>query len=818
MTPRPFPVHAMHAMRALLASLLPTMALSMALAGATAGAAERTADPALSSPAIDGPIVDAQAPPAPPLAPVQAYRPLNFYSREELAAFPPAQVPKIAPWCSGAYVAPPLPPLPGDGAGVNASVYVAADTMQLDENGESQVAGRVEVRQDQNMMRADRAVISAGRDQLLLEGNVYLQDPAMTLEAARAELTLDGSGSHIRDTRYALHAAHIRGSASAINRDNLYQVDVLDGAYTTCEPGSAAWMLESRRIHLDQEAGWGSASHVRLLIEQVPLLYIPYITFPIDQRRRTGVLYPTFNFSGSNGTDIAVPYYLNLDPQYDLLLVPRWIEERGGMVEAELRYLHGAPKDSVGEGSLGVGHIASDAAYNDDERYVLRYRHSGAPAEGWNLFADATEVSDNDYLDDLDTRLSVNRDAHLLRIVQMRYADDRWAGLARVQAYQTINPTIAPADQPYRRLPQLLASTRQAGSFGSEWSALGEYTAFERDTAVLDPVGSRLRFEPALARPLYGDSYRILPVAKLRHASYTLTDNPTGDTLERTIPTASLDATLFLDRAFRFAKADWTQTLEPRLYALWTPYEEQDDIPLFDTTELTFGYEQLFRDNRFIGGDRVGDARQVSLALESALIGPDGSESARIGFGQTFHDADRRVQLTPATPVETNDYSPFVAHALWRVSNRWSLRSEGQWSPVDREFVRGSLRGNWQDEAFRTANIAYRYDQPGINQLELSGLLPVGSHWTLVGRSVSDIESSRSLEALGGFEYESCCWRARVMARRTLDIQTGSARLVPEEGIVFEIELKGLGSLGEQISSELAETIPGYETRRQALP
>lgn len=814
MIPRPF------AALALLMTLADPAGAADAAIGATPETDTATATGALPAETGDAsaPVDNAQAPPAPPLAPAQPYRPLNFYSREELKQFPPASVPAIAPYCAGAYVAPPLPPLSGNGSGVNAPVYVAADSMQLDENGESQVAGSVEVRQDQHMMRADRAVISAGRDKLMLDGNVYLQDPAMTLEASRAALTLDGSGSHIENTSYALHAQHIRGSARTIHRENMYQVDITGGAYTTCEPGSAAWMLASHRIHLDQEAGWGSASHVRLLMQQVPVLYLPYITFPIDKRRRTGVLYPTFNFSGSTGTDIAVPYYINLDPQFDLLLTPRWIEERGSMAEAEFRYLHGAPDRSAGTGSLGVGWIGHDAAYNDEARYVLRFRHNGEPATGWNLFADATEVSDNDYLDDLDTRLSVSRDAHLLRIAQARYAGERWNTLFRVQSYQTIDPTIPATDQPYRRLPQLLARTAQSGPLGSEWQALGEYTFFTRDTTAADPAGSRLRAEPALSRPVIDDSYRLLPVLKLRHASYRLEDNLAGNDPERTIPTASLDGTLYLERPLRLFGGNWTQTLEPRVYALWTPYENQDDIPLFDTTELTFSYEQLFRDNRFIGGDRIGDARQASLALESRLLADDGSESARIGIGQTVYGADRRVQMSAAAAAETNRYSPFVAHALWRISDRWNLRSEGQWSPVDRDFVRGSLRANWQDEQFRTANLAYRYDKPGIDQVELSGLLPVDEHWTLVGRSVFDFESSRSLEALGGVEYESCCWRARILARRTLDIETGSARLVPEEGVVFEIELKGLGSLGEQISGELAETIPGYENRRKAIP
>ncbi|MDO9173402.1 MAG: LPS assembly protein LptD, partial [Actinomycetota bacterium] len=446
-------------------------------------------------------------------------------------------------------------------------------------------------------MHADSAVISAGRDRLVLSGHVLLLDPAMTIEADSAELTLDGSGSHIVNTRYALHAQHIRGSASEIRRENEYSVTITGGAYTTCEPGHEAWALASRRIHLDQEAGWGSASHVRLLINRAPVLYVPYITFPIDKRRRSGVLYPTFSFSDDNGTDIAVPYYFNLDPQFDLLLTPRWIENRGGLVEGELRYLLGAPNDSYGSGSLGVGWIGSDRAYNDEQRHVLRFQHLGDPTPDWQVLADATDVSDDDYFDDLDTQLSVNRDAHLVRVLQTRYAADNWSGLARVQGWQTINPAIAESDQPYERTPQLLANIALPAQHGLVWGATTEYVYFDRtiDPSLANPVGSRVRLEPSVRRPFTGEAWRIEPAAKARYTAYSLENGTASDTPEHLLPTVTLDSALFLERDFRLHDNDWLQTLEPRAFLAWTPYKTQDDAPLFDTSPLTFGYDQLFR-------------------------------------------------------------------------------------------------------------------------------------------------------------------------------------------------------------------------------
>lgn len=803
----------------LLLLALPPAGLAAAPAGGTAAPAGATATPAGA--AVDMPVEPEL--PLPALSPDIPYRPLNFYSRRELAAFPPALVPPVYPACGGAYVARPLPPIDGDVSGPGGSVYMAADRMTLDESGQSGAEGNVEVRYGQNLMRADSVRVSPRRDQLELSGGVLLQDPAMTLEADKAALTLDGSGSHIVNARYALHEAHARGSAATIERSGTWRVTVDDGQYTTCEPGQDTWYLGAGEITLDQESGWGTARDMWLHVQSVPVLYLPWVTFPIDRRRQSGVLYPTVKVSSGNGADLAVPYYINLDPQYDLLLRPRWIEKRGPLLEGEFRYLHGSPSDSVGQGSLGVGWIGADARFGDEERHVVRFSHVGNPKRPWQVLADATHVSDDQYLDDLGTQLSVNRDSHLDQVLQTSWTDAHWSALLRVQDFQTIDPTIAPADRPYRRLPQLAVSggwpvTKEGGV---RIEGLGEIARFDRDAAgVPNPVGVRARADVRVEAGLHDAAYRLVPALRLRHVAYALdeaTDAAAGERPSATVPTATLDGVIFLERALAAGGGGWTQTLEPRLYALWTPEEDQDALPVFDSSVLTFGYEQLFRDNRYTGGDRIGDARQVSVALESRVLDAEGGERLRVGIGQAAHFADRQVRLSPDDPAGTDDRSPLVLDAAVHLSPRSLLRTEAQWSDEEGEFVRGGVRLHWQDEAFRTLNAAWRYEDPGIDQTELSGLLPVDERWNLVGLWLYDAQAGRSLEAIGGVEYESCCWRARVLARRTLDRTADGTELEPDRSVVFEVELKGLGALGEKISTELANDIPGYDARRRSL-
>lgn len=799
---------------------LPSLLVLFPLLPAGAAAGPVAAGQAVASGDVSvGAFVADEELPLPELLPSIPYRPLNFYSRRELAAFPPDVVPRVYPACGGAYVARPVPPLDGIEAGPDATVYVAADRMTLDESGQSDAEGDVVVRYGQNLMRADSVRVSAGRDNVELSGGVLLQDPAMTLEADKAALTLDGSGSHIVNARYAMHDAHARGSAATIERSGTWQVRIADGQYTTCEPGHDTWYLGAGEITLDQESGWGTARHMWLHVQSVPVLYVPWVTFPIDKRRQSGVLYPTVKVSSANGLDLAVPYYLNLDPQYDLLLRPRWIEKRGALLEGELRYLHGSPSNSVGQGSLGVGWIGDDALFGDRERHVVRFTHVGNPKRPWQVLADATHVSDDRYLSDLGTQLSVNRDSHLDRVLQTAWTDAHWSTLLRVQDFQTIDPTIAQADRPYRRMPQLAVS--------GDWPAVpqrnlrvegfGELTRFDRDVPVLpNPVGLRGRADLRIEAGWRESAYRLIPSVRLRHVAYALDDHP-AEQPSVTVPTAAIDGTLFLERALAAGGRDWTQTLEPRLYAIWTPHEPQDSLPVFDSSEITFGYEQLFRDNRYTGGDRIGDARQVSVALESRVLDEEGNEVVRLGLGQAAYFADRRVGLSTASPVGTDARSPLVLDATAHLSSRSLLRTEAQWSDEEGEFVRGGVRLHWQDRAFRTINAAWRYEDPGIDQTELSGLLPVDERWNLVGRWLHDAQARRTLEAVGGVEYESCCWRARVLARRALDRTADGTDLKPDRSMVFEVELKGLGALGEKISTELANDIPGYDARRRTL-
>lgn len=789
----------------LLAVGLWAAALSWAQEGAATGAG-----------ALVGALPDEELP-LPALEPDVPYRPLNWYSREELQGFPPGSVPPVSPWCSGAYVAPPLPLLESDEPGAGSRVYVAADRMQLDENGESRIVGGVVVRQGQNLMRADNAVITGRRDRVLLEGSVYLQDPAMTLEARRAELTLDGSGSHIVNAQYAIHAARIRGQADAIHRSGQWEVTIDGGMYTTCEPGDDTWMLSAARIDLDREDGWGSARHMWLRIQSLPVLYVPYVRFPIDRRRQTGVLFPTFTVSGENGTDVAVPYYVNLDPQADLVLRPRWIEERGNALEANLRYLHGSPSYSVGDGEIGGGWLGKDNRYGGRDRWMARFRHEGKPSEELRWLADATSVSDDDYLDDLGTQLSVNRQSNLDRVLQATWTTPRWTALARAQGFQTINPLVATEDRPFRRLPQvaLEGSLPDGGVDGLTWRGLAEVTQFASGEEVVGlQEAARLRLRTRVARDFGGEAARFIPALSLNHVSYEL-DGATGSRPSVTVPSFSLDTALLLERDFGFRDRSWLQTLEPRMFGLWAPYRDQLDLPVFDTKTLTSAYGQIFREDRFIGGDRFGDARQLTLALESRVYDAAGREAVRAGIGQTLHFADRRVRLAETDPVDTAESSPLALELGWRLSSRWSSQADGQWETDTGEFLRGGVRATWLDEGTRGMSLSWRYESPGIDQVELSGFLPVYDRWLVIGRSYYDIDRDRSLETLGGIEYESCCWRARLFARRTLRLD--GVDLEPEDGVIFEVELKGLGSLGDRISTELANDIPGYETRLRAV-
>jgi LPS-assembly protein len=268
------------------------------------------------------------------------------------------------------------------------------------------------------------------------------------------------------------------------------------------------------------------------------------------------------------------------------------------------------------------------------------------------------------------------------------------------------------------------------------------------------------------------------------------------------------------------------------LFYLYSEYEDQSDIPLFDSSELTFAFSQLFRDDRFSGKDRVGDTNQLTLAVTSRLYDPRGHELVRASLGQIRYFRDRRVTLFNAPGQEHERAGSAVAGEFsYRLSTNWRFGTYLEWDTRDNELQVENYQFQYQRDVDRILNIGYRYrddtahlSTPGldrtINQTDISGIWPLSASWGLIGRWNYDNANKRNLETIAGVEYENCCWTMRLLARKWIDNDALYFGGIEEDntGVFIQFELKGLGSLlGGNVAGILNNGITGYRERDYEL-
>lgn len=697
----------------------------------------------------------------------------------------------------------------------------SAASSTTDEHGVTTLSGNVVINQGYRQVKSDQAVLDRDAGTADFEGRSQYREPNVLLVGENTHVNLDTNEVTINDAEFVGHTSHMRGSAKKLIRRGDGVVVIEQGSITRCAPGSNTWNLVGSEVKLNQEEGFGTIKHARLHIKDVPVMYVPYMTFPIDDRRKSGFLMPQFGTS-DDGLDIATPYYWNIAPNYDATLTPRLITDRGSMGEAEFRYQH-----TKNTGVLGGAYLVSDDLFMGQDRWLGVIDHRGNEFDNISTRVTATAVSDDKYFNDLGTDLNASSQSHLLRLAEANYTNEHWSITSRVQGYQTIDPAILAADKPYDRLPQLLAVGQYPlEDSGFEFGLTSEYSYFNRDNNTLTgldrAVGHRTRIEPSVSW-LYETPYAyIKPKTTYRYAQYQLEDlnASLNDSPDLGVAVFSLDSGLFFERDTDWFKTPLTQTFEPRLFYLNVPEESgQLENPLFDTSELDFSYNQLFREDRFVGGDRVGDANQLSLGLTSRFIETDGFERARASIGQIFHFEDRMVTLT-GTPDRTDltSESALAAELMYALKSGWRVQGDIEWDSDIQRTNQSSLYLRYRGDNRHLFNVGYRIRNDNREQLEQSDVSlvwPITHRWSFVSRWNQDLIHDRIVEAFAGLEYQSCCWAVRVVGRRWINDSdlTAADKAKEKDAIYIQFVLKGLGNIGDSTEQLLSDSIPGYQSQ-----
>jgi LPS-assembly protein len=677
-------------------------------------------------------------------------------------------------------------------------LVLTADQAELTQGGLSTLAGTVRLVKGGSRLEAQALSYDPQTQQVKLSAESLFRNRDLIVRSEHAELDLANETGTFHGTEFTLVSRAARGAAQTVRLSKDGTVGVQDVYYTTCAPGSKAWFLEASDIELDREEGLGRAKHARLRFGYVPILYMPWFQFPIDDRRRTGMLFPTFGDSDTTGFDLRVPLYLNLAPNYDAQITPRYMAERGTMIATEARYL------SARDTAQGSYEFLGNDERTGERRSYFDFHHRGLVNRRLAAETRYGEVSDTRYFEDFAGRLEAASITHLQRSAQLTYAAPQgYTLMARVTDFQTVSETALldpltatpnPDLEPYQRLPEVRVDAITPGAkWGTRLGISGQYVNFAR---AAPPEGQRLDVNPFLRFVSDHSAWYAASQLDLRHTRYTVRDPNTS--LERTLPQFSVEGGL---RFERLTAAGELQTLEPRLYYLNVPYRDQDAVPQFDSGEPDFDFVQLFERNRFSGIDRVSDANHLALALTMRLLEPAaGTQRLSASVGQIYRFEGTRVALEGCTGVTcTADRggTDFIGELDYRLP--WNLRftTTGQWSQDRNEIIRGGAAVRYRSER-RRADLSYRFREVlpltggSLEQIDLSALTPLYGQLALLGRWRYSRDDYRTLEALAGLEYQTCCWALRTAYRR-YQFNTDQDYTT---GIFLQLELKGLTRIG----------------------
>jgi LPS-assembly protein len=669
----------------------------------------------------------------------------------------------------------------------------------------------VVVRQGDRTVKAQQIEYNTDDSTLKAEGDVQYEDSVVRASGAGGNYSAVG-GASFRQAQFELRQRGARGAASLMEMTPEGLIRLEDVRFTTCPRNDSAWQLKADRIELDTRTRIGTGHGAEVDFKGVPIMYLPWMSFPLGTERKSGFLFPTPGHSTRGGVQFTLPYYWNIAPNADLTFEPTYYSRRGVDLMGDTRFLSESTR-----ASLEYSYLPSDNVTHSDRNRFRLTNVTKLPYD-FRFVVDAETVSDSHYFEDFASGPEGTSVAFVERRAGFRFRNEHWNLSAEAQQFQTIDRDLAEVDRPYARLPRILAGAdygwgpEQRLRYGFD----SEIVNFDRDVGV---TGWRLDANPGVSLDIGSPSAYVRPGVSLRYTSYSLDYHglnigPTSPS--RTLPIESLDAGLVFEKDSG-SRGQRRLTLEPRMLYLHVPYRNQDDLPLFDTGIPDLNLVELFRTNRYVGADRVSDANQVSLGVTSRLFDTNsGAQFLSVTLGQTYYFEQPRVRL-PDEPVRDSNTSDFVGQIALTAYKNWNADLGIQWNPDQSRSERAQANIQFKPGGEQVVNLGYRFQRDLLNQYELSGAWPIGKKWNAYARYVYSLLDDKPIERLAGFEYASCCWRVRFLGRKFVSTRTSTGTGKEDTGFYLQLELTGLASVGSAADAFLTGAIRGYE-RPDAKP
>jgi LPS-assembly protein len=719
-----------------------------------------------------------------------------------------------------------------------APVFLQGDRISGRPELETVVEGDAVFRKAGTTIRADRLEYYQPDDQAKATGNVRINRAGNVYEGSLLELKVEAFEGFFNEPRYHFLQNDAHGEADRIDFLDENHAVVRNATYTTCrrQPGPSwmpDWILRATSISLDNEEDVGVATGAVLSFKGVPILPVPAISFPLSDKRKSGVLPPTIGVDSVNGAELSVPYYWNIAPNRDATLTPTVMAERGVDLGTEFRYL-----EPTYSGVVRANYMPSDRLRGAD-RWGLAFVHQGmvntgiASVGNVSVTANLNRVSDDNYWRDF-TRSSGTLTQRLLSSdVAASWGRGPVSVGARVLKWQTLQDPTAPIVPPYDRAPQLTARYAQSNDWGGvDWSVDGDFTQFEADRSLtLQPNAQRSLALMQISRPWLGSAGFFTPKLQLHATSYQFDALlPNGSsTASSVVPTFSLDSGLVFERDTNLFGRGLVQTLEPRAFYVNTPYRNQSDLPNYDTGANDFNFASIFTENAFVGHDKISDNNLLTLGLTTRYLDADtGAQLARFGIAQRLRFADQLVTLNSTTAPAQAGFSDVLLGASVNVNDRWALDSTVQYNPKTEQSMRSSVGARYNPSNYRVVNAAYRFQRDVSEQIDVSWQWPLNDlfgdlgqalgagrgqgegRYYSVGRLNYSLNERRMVDTVLGVEYDAGCWLGRVVLER---VQTSAATAT--QRVMFQIEFVGFTRLGVSPQQTLTQSISRYQNLRE---
>ena len=645
-------------------------------------------------------------------------------------------------------------------------IQVKSEDSEINQDTFAHFEGKVEIDSSTAKIKADEAILNSQTQTLKATGNISFEDGNITVFSQSMQLNRLSDELVLEQALYQLNSVQGHGKAERIALGQQTGINLIESSFSSCPVDDEVWRIQASHIEISPNQSRGVVKNARFYIKDVPVLYLPYFSFPINDQRQSGILYPDIASNSSTGISIEQPVYWNIAPNYDLTFSPRFMTERGLQLKTEFRYM--AEQHT---GQVNIEYLSNDQDLDDDtDRYFYRFVHNGQIGKNWWVNADINGLSDDNYIADLGSNYYNRADTHLYKTLGLSYFSQNLDITAQFRDFEVLGERL----DSYRALPEIRLNYITPMGLGTEFQLNSELAYFESGE-LENPTATRFHIAPTVRYPFQNQWSEFLVEATILHTRY-LQDNIQYDSQEtaleknvsRTLGQAKVYGSLAFERPASWFGKPATQTFEPKVQYLFTSFEDQSNIGQYDTTRLFNDFAGLFRGQEFTGLDRISDNNQITLGMTSRFIDANNQERFKLSLGQIFYLKDNQV----VDASKDDDRSALAAELDWQIGSKWYMRTQAQVSTVTDKIERSSLSLEYQLSQNKILQINHRYvrnlSSEVINQVGITASWPLAKNWQWVGRWYHDLELNRTVESYTGVQYGSCCWSVSLVAQRHL--------------------------------------------------